>query len=44
MDFILKFKALVMKVNMDELYVIFLLKKNVLQLIPQGCIIKKDKG
>ena len=29
MDFIIEFKALAMKVDIDELYVIFLLKKNI---------------
>jgi len=28
-DFIIEFKALAMKVDIDELYVIFLLKKNI---------------
>ena len=28
-DFIIEFKALAMKVDMDELYTIFLLKKNI---------------
>jgi len=30
-DFIIEFKALAMKVNTDELYTIFLLKKNIQQ-------------
>ena len=30
-DFMIEFKALAMKVDMDELYVIFLLKKNIQQ-------------
>ena len=30
-DFMIEFKVLAMKVNMDELYAIFLLKKNIQQ-------------
>ena len=30
-DFMIEFKVLAMKVDMDELYVIFLLKKNIQQ-------------